>query len=251
MSLGLRSTDLSNLTKDALNLSTPSPIIDARDLSRVYPLGDSAVVGLNRVSLTIAPGEMVVLKGNSGSGKSTLLSLLAGLDDPTEGRLHVAGYDLRNLSETRKNNYRRTVVGMIFQSFNLLPTMSVMENVCLPALLAGKPYPETIERAGELLGWLDMGARRGHRPAQLSGGEMQRTAIARALINDPALILADEPTGNLDSRNGGLVIDLLRELNRRWQRTVVIATHSNLADPFATLQICLKDGAVTDSTCDR
>jgi ABC-type lipoprotein export system ATPase subunit len=96
-----------------------------------------------------------------------------------------------------------------------------------------------------------MGARRRHRPAQLSGGEMQRTAIARALINDPALILADEPTGNLDSRNGGLVIDLLRELNRRWQRTVVIATHSNLADPFATLQICLKDGAITETTCDR
>jgi len=234
-----------------LSLSSTSPIIDARELSRVYPLGDSAVVGLNRVSLAIAPGEMVVLKGNSGSGKSTLLSLLAGLDDPTEGHLHVAGYDLRNLSETLKNTYRRTVVGMIFQAFNLLPTMSVMENVCLPALLAGKPYPETIERAGELLDWLEMGARRDHRPAQLSGGEMQRTAIARALINDPALILADEPTGNLDSRNGGLVIDLLRELNRRWQRTVVIATHSNLADPFATLQICLKDGAITDSTCDR
>ena len=233
-----------------MNLPATLPIIDARDLSRVYPLGDSAVVGLNRISLTIAPGVMVVLKGNSGSGTSTLLSLLAGLDDPTEGRLHVAGYDLRNLSVTRKITYRRTVVGMIFQAFDLLPTMSVMENVCLPALQAGKPYPKTIERAAELLDWLDMSARRGHRPAQLSGGEMQRTANAPSLINDPALILADEPTGNLDSRNGGLVIELLRELNRRWQRTVIIATHSNLADPFATLQICLKDGAINDSTCD-
>jgi len=250
MAFALRSVDLFNLTKDVLNLSNMAPIIDARDLSRVYSLGDSEVVGLNRVSLTIAPGEMVVLKGNSGSGKSTLLSLLAGLDEPSGGCLHVAGYDLQDLSETQKNSYRRKVVGMIFQAFNLLPTMSVMENVCLPALLAGNPYRATMERARELLDWLEMGSRCGHRPAQLSGGEMQRTAIARSLINNPALILADEPTGNLDSRNGGLVIELLRELNRRWQRTVIIATHSNLADPFATLQICLKDGALTDSTCD-
>jgi len=236
---------------EALNLSPAIPIIDAQDLTRVYPLGNTEVTGLDRVSLAIAPGELVVLKGNSGSGKSTLLSLLAGLDEPSAGTLQVAGYDLLSLTEGRKNRYRREVVGMIFQAFNLLPTMSVMENVCLPALLAGKPYPQTMARAGELLDWLDMKARRGHRPAQLSGGEMQRTAIARALINDPALILADEPTGNLDSHNGGLVIELLRELNRRWQRTVVIATHSNMADPFATLQICLKDGAITDTPCDR
>jgi ABC-type lipoprotein export system ATPase subunit len=233
-----------------MTMSTPEPIIQAQELTRRYPLGGSAVLGLNRVSLTIAPGELVVLKGNSGSGKSTLLSLLAGLDEPTGGRLHVAGYDLQNLSETRKNSYRRKVVGMIFQTFNLLPTMSVIENVCLPALLAGQAYRQAVERARELLDWLDMRPRCDHRPAQLSGGEMQRAAIARALINDPALILADEPTGNLDSRNGGRVIELLRELNRRWQRTVVIATHSNLADPFATLRICLKDGVVTDSTCD-
>lgn len=238
-----------NKVMAALSLSTAPPIVDARDLTRIYPLGDSAVVGLNRVSLTIAPGELVVLKGNSGSGKSTLLSLLAGLDEPSGGMLTVAGYDLLNLSESRKNRYRREVVGMIFQAFNLLPTMTVMENVCLPALLAGQAYAPTAERARELLGWLDMDTRRDHRPAQLSGGEMQRTAIARALINDPALILADEPTGNLDSRNGGRVIELLQELNRRWQRTVIIATHSNLADPCATYQVCLKDGAITDSTC--
>jgi len=228
----------------------PEPIIQASDLTRRYALGGSQVVGVERVSLTIAAGELVVLKGNSGSGKSTLLSLLAGLDEPTGGRLQVAGYDLGHLSEARKNRYRREVVGMIFQSFNLLPTMSVLENVCLPALLAGQSYRRTVARAHELLDWLDMRPRNDHRPAQLSGGEMQRTAIARALINDPALILADEPTGNLDSRNGGRVIELLQDLNRRWRRTVVIATHSSLADPFASLQICLKDGRVTDSTCD-
>lgn len=231
-------------------MATRQPIIQARDLTRRYPLGGSEVVGLDRVSLSIASGELVVLKGNSGSGKSTLLSLLAGLDEPTGGCLQVAGYDLKNLPEVQKNDYRRKVVGMIFQAFNLLPTMSVLENVCLPALLAGGPYRRTVKRARELLDWLDMRSRCDHRPAQLSGGEMQRTAIARALINDPALILADEPTGNLDSHNGGLVIELLRDLNRRWQRTVVIATHSDLADPHATLHIRLKDGVVVDSTCD-
>jgi putative ABC transport system ATP-binding protein len=235
---------------EAVTEAVAPPLVEARDLTRVYPLGDTTVVGLDRVSLRVAAGELVVLKGNSGSGKSTLLSLLAGLDQPSGGRLAVAGYDLRDLSELQKNRYRRTVVGMIFQAFNLLPTMSVLENVCLPALLAGKTHRETRKRALALLDWLDMTARCDHRPAQLSGGEMQRTAIARALINDPALILADEPTGNLDSRNGRLVIELLRDLNRRWQRTVVIATHSSLADPFATLHICLKDGAVTDMPCE-
>jgi putative ABC transport system ATP-binding protein len=231
-------------------VEVPEPLIQARDLTRRYPVGGGEVVGLNRVSLVVAAGELVVLKGNSGSGKSTLLSLLAGLDVPTGGSLKVGGYDLQHLSEPQKNRYRRKVVGMIFQSFNLLPTMSVLENVCLPALLAGQPYRRTAVRARELLDWLDMRARCDHRPAQLSGGEMQRTAIARALINDPALILADEPTGNLDSHNGGLVMALLRDLNRRWQRTVVIATHSNLADPFATLQIRLKDGMIVDAACD-
>ena len=227
-------------------MTATKPIIDARDLSRVYPLGDSAVVGLNCVSLTIAPGEMVVLKGNSGSGKSTLLSLLAGLDDPTEGRLHVAGYDLQNLSETQKNSYRRKVVGMIFQAFNLLPTMSVVENVCLPALLAGNSYHDTLERARELLDWLEMGSRIDHRPAQLSGGEMQRTAIARALIKDPALILADEPTGNLDSRTGADILDLLAALNENG-RTIILVTHDAQVAERTRRVLHMQDGRITNN----
>jgi ABC-type lipoprotein export system ATPase subunit len=135
---------------------------------------------------------------------------------------------------------------MIFQSFNLLPTLNVLENACLPALLAGKSIAKSRPKAMELLKWLGLDSRTNHLPAQLSGGEMQRTAIARALINDPAIILADEPTGNLDSRNGQIVIDLLAELNRKWGRTIMIATHSALADPKATVKIDLKDGMITD-----
>lgn len=222
------------------------PVVQARELTRVYRLGTTRVVGLDRVSFTIAPGALVVLKGPSGSGKSTLLSLLAGLDRPTSGTLAVAGRDLAGLDEAARTRYRRTTVGMVFQSFNLLPTLSVLENVCLPALLAGRPHAPSAARARELLDWLGLAARREHRPAQLAGGEMQRTAIARALINDPALILADEPTGNLDSANGRTVIDLLCALNRDQGRTVVIATHSRLADPVATQRLGLKDGALIE-----
>ena len=135
---------------------------------------------------------------------------------------------------------------MIFQSFNLLPTINVLENVCLPALLAGKSIAESRLKAADLLSWIGLDKRLNHLPAQLSGGEMQRTAIARALINDPSIILADEPTGNLDSHNGQIVIDLLAELNRKWGRTIMIATHCSLADSQATVKIFLKDGMITN-----
>jgi ABC-type lipoprotein export system ATPase subunit len=222
------------------------PVIEARNLTRIYALGDSEVIGLNAVDLRIAAGELVVLKGDSGSGKSTLLSLLAGLDRPTRGELTVAENDLASATPADLTHFRREVVGMVFQSFNLMPTLNVLENACLPGLLAGK-NPSTIKsKATELLSWLGLSQRFAHLPAQLSGGEMQRTAIARALINDPAIILADEPTGNLDSRNGQIVIKLLAELNRKWKRTVVIATHSNLADSLATIKFQLKDGMIMD-----
>lgn len=219
-------------------------VISAKGLTRVYKLGDSEVIGISQVDLEIAAGELVVLKGNSGSGKSTLLSLLAGLDRPTGGQLVVAQHDLTETSNSQLTHFRRQVVGMVFQSFNLLPTLNVLENICLPALLAGRSVAESRPKAMELLQWLGIESRLNHLPAQLSGGEMQRTAIARALINDPAIILADEPTGNLDSRNGQIVIDLLAELNRKWDRTVFIATHSTLADDRASVKIDLKDGMI-------
>ena len=218
------------------------PIIKAQNLTRTYRLGNTEVIGINQLNFEIAGGEMVVLKGDSGSGKSTLLSLLAGLDRPTRGELTVADHDLTRASDSALTHYRRDVVGMVFQSFNLMPTLTVLENASLPGLLAGKPFSRIRSKAEEILNWLGLENRLTHLPAQLSGGEMQRAAIARALINDPAIILADEPTGNLDSRNGRIVVELLADLNRRWKRTVVIATHSTLADSLATVKIRLEDG---------
>ncbi|MBW2037795.1 MAG: ABC transporter ATP-binding protein, partial [Deltaproteobacteria bacterium] len=209
----------------------------AKGLTRIYNLGGSQVIGINDIDLEVSPGDLVVLKGKSGSGKSTLLALLAGLDKPTRGKLIVAENDLQQATPNQLTRYRREVVGVVFQSFNLLPTLTVMENVCLPALLAGQSYSRVQNKANELLIWLNLNSRLHHLPAQLSGGEMQRTAIARALINDPSMILADEPTGNLDTRNGQIVIELLAELNRRFGRTVIIATHSTLSDHYATVQL--------------
>ena len=223
-------------------------IIHAAGLTRTYTLGTTKVIGIRGIDLDIASGQLVLIKGNSGSGKSTLLSLLAGLDRPTAGQLTVADHDLVNASEQHLTRFRREVIGMVFQTFNLLPTLSVIENVCLPALLAGSAYRVVEPKAAQLLKWLNLDHRLTHLPSQLSGGEMQRTAIARALINDPAIVLADEPTGNLDSHNSETVIELLAELNARWQRTVIIATHSSLVDDFATTRIRLKDGVVTDHT---
>jgi len=225
-------------------------VIDARNLSKVYRLGAAQVAGLNGINLQVSAGELIVFKGNSGSGKSTLLSLLGGLDKPSSGQLHVAGYDLLTIDADAMTDFRRTKVGMVFQAFNLLPTLSVVENVCLPALLAVSKPQGVQTKARELLTWLKMQSRLDHFPSQLSGGEMQRTAIARALINDPAIILADEPTGNLDSRNGEAVIRLMVEMNQTTGCTLIIATHSTIADPFSDRELCLKDGRITREICE-
>jgi putative ABC transport system ATP-binding protein len=218
----------------------------AEKLTRIYPMGRGEVVGLREVDLEIPHGELVIIKGESGSGKSTLLSLLAGLDRPTGGSLVVAGVKLDRACSRELTEFRRKSVGIVFQTFNLLPTLTVLENVLLPGLLAGQGRREVSGRAVELLCRLDMERRAGHFPSQLSGGEMQRCAIARALINDPSLILADEPTGNLDSKNGTAVVELLAGLNRELGRTVIIATHSSYADLYGTSGIVLKDGSIVE-----
>lgn len=223
-------------------LKKQTVVVNATNLTRIYNVGSNRVVGIDGIDLYINDGSFVVLKGDSGSGKSTLLSLLGGLDRLTEGKLIIADHDLTQSSEVDLIEFRRKKVGMIFQSFNLMPTMNVYENVCLPGFLAGRPVKIIQSRARELLEWLGMEKRLWHQAHQLSGGEMQRTAIARALINDPGVVLADEPTGNLDSSNAKKVMALLADLNRQFNRTVIIATHSALADPYATELLTLRDG---------
>ncbi len=224
------------------------PIVIAEKLSRIYVMDSTKVVGITHVDLDILVGETVVLKGESGSGKSTLLALIAALDRPTGGMLKVAGYNLQRYSEERLTRFRREVVGMVFQNFNLLPTLNVKENIMLPGLLAGRDNFSVRKKADQLLQWLSLSKRETHFPAQLSGGEMQRTAIARALINDPVIVLADEPTGNLDSRNSQAVMDLFKEISEDGKRTLIIATHSTIADHLATTHLYIKDGTLDHDT---
>lgn len=223
---------------------TSDPIIKAEKLSRIYVMDRNTVVGIQNIDLEIASGQTVVLKGESGSGKSTLLSLIAALDRPTGGELNVAGCNIKNASEDRLTRFRRESVGMVFQNFNLLPTLNVYENIMLPGLLAGKNKLSVKNKAGNLLQWLGLSKRATHFPAQLSGGEMQRTAIARALINDPSIVLADEPTGNLDTRNSKIVMELFKEITLEKKRTLIVATHSTIADNIATMHLFIKDGAL-------
>jgi len=228
-----------------------SELVRLNDVTKVYQGG---VMGaLNQVSLGIAAGEFTAVMGPSGSGKSTLLNLIAGLDQPTSGTVVVADTDLRRLGESGLARFRRERIGFIFQFFHLLPSLTVLENVLIPAQLAGRS--RTNARARELLGRLGMADAADRYPARLSGGQQQRAAIARALINQPALLLADEPTGALDSHSGELVMKLLADLHNEGQ-TVVIVTHDpKLATRHAARVISLSDGQVVDDawldTSDR
>jgi ABC-type lipoprotein export system ATPase subunit len=225
-------------------LKTPKIVI-AKDLSRVFLLGVHPVKAIDAVNLEIGTGEFLVLKGRSGSGKSTLLSLIGGLDRPSSGTLEVSGFDLSRLGSKELSRFRRQHVGFVFQTFNLLPTLSVLENVALPALLAHSRPQDAFTKAWELLRLAELEERAPHKPSEISGGEMQRTAIARALINDPTLIIADEPTGNLDSKTGSRILGFIKDLNRSMGRTVVMATHSSDADAMAHRILCLQDGRFT------
>jgi ABC-type lipoprotein export system ATPase subunit len=223
-------------------------IVSAKGLSRTFLLGGEPVKAIDRVDLEIGEGEFVVFKGKSGSGKSTLLSLIAGLDRPTSGSVAVSGTDLHKLPPVRLARFRQEHIGMVFQSFNLLPTLSVVENIALPALLAGGQAAPAYDKARQLLQLAELEHRANHHPSEISGGEMQRTAIARALINDPVLIIADEPTGNLDSKTGSRILDFIKDLNRNLGRTVIVATHSTDADAMAHRILNLEDGRIIQAT---
>jgi putative ABC transport system ATP-binding protein len=225
-------------------------MIRLENVSRRYGDGSSAVAALDGVSTSIEAGSFVTIVGASGSGKSTLLNLLGALDRPTEGRILLDGTDLSALDDDARTLLRRDRIGFVFQFFNLLPTLTAVENVCLPANLAGKRRKETARRADELLEKVGLTARRGHKPDQLSGGEMQRVAIARALVMDPLLVLADEPTGNLDSRTGHEVLELLKGLVAA-RRTVILVTHDPQVAEQGERVLTMADGKLVSDRPGR
>jgi len=220
-------------------------MIELKNASKKYQRGAQVVHALRDVSLSIKKGEFLSVMGASGSGKSTLLNLIGGLDQPTSGEIFIDGRPLHGISDYELTLIRRRRVGFIFQFFNLLPILTAVENVSLPLLLEGTPYPEVRPKAVKLLEQVGLGARTEHRPEQLSGGEMQRVAISRALISDPAVLLADEPTGNLDSQTSEEIFMLLKNLNDRGQ-TIVLVTHDPRAAAYGSRIITLKDGALSD-----
>jgi putative ABC transport system ATP-binding protein len=221
-------------------------VVEVHDAIKEYAHGKQPIRALDGVSLAVEPGELLCIMGPSGSGKSTLLHLLGGLDQPTAGRIVVGGHDLAALSDEKLTGFRRHEVGFVFQFFNLLPTLSAWENVAVPRLLDGQRLGRSRGEAAQLLERVGLGERIEHRPAELSGGEMQRVAIARALINDPALVLADEPTGNLDSRSGAVVLDLLRASAAGDSRALVLVTHDEHVAAVADRVVELADGRLVD-----
>jgi putative ABC transport system ATP-binding protein len=218
------------------------PILQAIGLSKTYQMGDVTVHALCGIDFAVQPGEFVAIMGPSGSGKSTLLHLLGGLDLPSNGDILLAGSPMAHLSDDQVTILRRRQVGFIFQFFNLLPTLTAVENVALPLLLDGQDLAEHSQRIDYLLDLVGLSDRRDHRPVQLSGGEQQRVAIARAFVNQPKIVLADEPTGNLDSKSGTDMLDLLRCVCKELKTTVVMVTHDPHAASYADRVVFLKDG---------
>ena len=221
--------------------------VQADALTRTYRRGSEDVHALLDVTLAIPPSAFAVVLGPSGSGKSTLLNLIGGIDRPTSGHLRVDGLDLHALTERQLDGYRRDHVGFVFQFNNLLPNLDALENVALPLVARGHSWAQARDQAGAQLTALGLGSRVGHRPAELSGGEQQRVALARAVISRPALVLADEPTGDLDSGSAEIVLDLMSSLNRDLGATFVIATHNPRLESRATHVIELTNGRMTPS----
>ena len=217
-------------------------IIETRNLSKEYVRDEFHVVALKEINIEIAKGEFVALMGPSGSGKSTLLHLIAAMDKPSEGEIRVLGHNLRELSDREIAHWRNEHVGFIFQQFNLIPVLTALENVELPIKLTRLGKKERLEHAATALKLVGLGDRLGHYPRQLSGGQEQRVAIARAIVTDPALILADEPTGNLDAASAQEVLTILSKLNREFGKTIVMVTHDPHAARFATTVRHLEKG---------
>jgi len=222
------------------------PVIELNDVSKIYPLPSGDVLALDHLSIRIDRGEFVAIMGPSGSGKSTLLNQIGGLDVPTMGNLRITGKNIRKMSDTELTDLRLNAIGYIFQKFNLIPLLSAYENVEYPYILKHR-CNDTTGRVSKLLA--DVGIDRKmakHKPAELSGGQQQRVAVARALVNDPDILLCDEPTGNLDTKTGGQIMDMLADLNRQG-RTVIIVTHDTYISERASRIIRIKDGRLAEA----
>jgi putative ABC transport system ATP-binding protein len=220
-----------------------TPMIEVRGLVRDYPVGETAIHALRGVSFSVLPGEMVSIMGPSGSGKSTLMHLIGCLDTPSAGTIRIDGEDVSNLSETELALVRNQRIGFVFQRFNLIPRISILDNVTTPLLYAGVPPRTRTRRAAEALEKVGLGARLLHRSVQLSGGQQQRVAIARALVTDPIIILADEPTGNLDTATGNSILELFQMVNASGT-TVIIVTHDSEVSSMCRRVVHLRDGLI-------
>ncbi|MGA2326507.1 MAG: ABC transporter ATP-binding protein [Bryobacteraceae bacterium] len=219
------------------------PIIEVRDLRKIYHVGEVDVHALRGVNLTVEAGELLCVVGPSGSGKSTLFHILGGLTPPTSGQVLIDGRDLSRLSDAERTELRKRMVGFVFQKYNLLPTLSAADNIAIARYIAGKSLAED-PKFREVLELLGIGHRLNHKPRALSGGEQQRVAIARAIVNHPAILLADEPTGNLDSKNSGAVLGVLRDLNERLGQTVLMITHDLNVAAYGHRIVHMLDGQI-------
>ena len=236
-------------TTEQTDLSAPAGVaVEAHELTRRYGEGETAVDALRGVDLTVRSGELVAVMGPSGSGKSTLMHILAGLDKPTSGTVSIAGTEITDLNDTKLTHLRRDHVGFVFQFFNLLPMLTAEENILLPLSIAGeKPDKEWLD---ELLTKTGLQTRRKHRPSELSGGQQQRVAIARALVSRPAIVFADEPTGNLDSKTSGEILKLMRDSVDTLGQTTVMVTHESRAAAIADRVLFLADGLIVEERKD-
>ena len=224
-------------------MSSPEVVIQARDLRKVYRVGDVDVHALRGVDLDVQRGEFVSIIGPSGSGKSTLFHILGGLTPPTSGTVVIHGRDLRAMSESDRTRLRKKEVGFVFQKYNLLPTLTAADNIAIARHIAGNSQVDD-PQLREVLDLLGIGGRLGHKPKALSGGEQQRVAIARAIVNHPSILLADEPTGNLDTENSNIVLGLLRDLNQRLGQTILMITHNPEAAAYGHRVVEMRDGRV-------
>jgi len=221
-------------------------VLRTENLQKDYKTGEVTVHALRGVSMTVSRGEFLAISGPSGSGKSTLLGLIGGLDTPSDGRVFIDGVDITNLDEGALTRIRNEKIGFVFQSFNLIPTLTALENVALPIQFARQRHFDARQRAREVLESLGLGDRTNHRPSQLSGGEQQRVAIARALANDPPLLLADEPTGNLDSASSQRVLEALHQVRESTGTTIIVVTHAPHVAALADRRIVLVDGRIAE-----